>query len=55
MTDALEDHEGAVSTGGRTVTNLRFADDIHDLAAEEEELAKLVERLDKASTATAYR
>ena len=26
MTDALEDHIGTVSTGGRTVTNLRFAD-----------------------------
>ena len=30
---------------------LRFADDIDGLAGEEEELAKLVERLDKASTA----
>ena len=37
--------------GGRTITNLRFADDIDGLAAEEEELANLVERLDKASTA----
>ena len=37
--------------GGRTITNLRFADDIDGLAGEEEELAKLVERLDKASTA----
>ena len=51
MTDALEDHEGTVSTGGRTVTNLRFADDIDGLAGEEEELAKLVEHLDKASAA----
>ena len=42
MTDALEDHE---------VTNLRFAVDISGLAGEEEELAKLVERLNKASTA----
>ena len=24
MTDALEDHEGTVSIGGRTITNLRF-------------------------------
>ena len=24
MTDALEDHEGTVSTGGRTTTNLRL-------------------------------
>ena len=48
MTDALEDHEGTVSIRGRT---LRFADDIDGLAGEEEELAKLAERLDKASTA----
>ena len=51
MTDALEDHEGTVSIGSRTITNPRFADDIDGLAGEEEELAKLVERLDKASTA----
>ncbi|WP_419614994.1 RNA-directed DNA polymerase, partial [Thiolapillus sp.] len=51
MTDALEDHEGTVSIGGRTITNLRFADDIDGLAGDEEELANLVERLDKASTA----
>ena len=51
MTDALEDHEGTVSIGGRTITNLRFADDIDGLAGEEQELANLVERLDKASTA----
>ena len=30
------------------ITNLRFADDIDGLAGEEEELAKFVERLDKA-------
>ena len=51
MTDTFEDHKGTVSIGGRTITNLRFADDIDGLAGEEEELAKLVERLDKASTA----
>ena len=51
VTDALEDHEGTVSIGGRAITNLRFADDINGLAREEEELAKLVARLDKASTA----
>ena len=51
MTDALEDHEGTVSIGGRTITNFRFADDIDGLAGEEEELANLVERLDKTSTA----
>ena len=53
MTDALEDHEGTVSTGGRAIANLRFADDIDDLAGEVEELAKLVERLDAASQPTA--
>ena len=51
MTDALEDHEGTVSIGGKTIINLRFPDDIDGLTGEEEDLAKLVERLDKASTA----
>ena len=51
MTDALEDHEGTLNIGGRTITNLRFADDIDGLAGEQEELANLVQRLDKASTA----
>ena len=50
-TDALEDHEGTVSFGGRRITNLRFADDIDGLAGEEAELANLVARPDKASTA----
>ena len=49
MIDALEDHEGTVSIGGRTITNLRFVDDIDCLSGEE--VAKLVESLDKASTA----
>ena len=39
MTDALEDHKGTVSIGGRTITNLRFAGDIDGLAGEEEEQA----------------
>ena len=51
MTDAFEDHEGTVSAAGRTITNLHFANDISGLAGEEEELAKLVEHLNKASTA----
>ena len=51
MTDALENDDGIISIGGRTITNLRFADDIDGLAGEEEELSNLVERLDKASTA----
>ena len=51
MTDASKNHEGTVSIRGRTITNLRFANDIDGLAGEEEELASLVERLDKISTA----
>ena len=51
MTSALKDHKGAVSIRGRTITNLRFADDIDCLAEEEEELAKLGEYLLKASPA----
>ena len=51
MTDTLEDHEGTVSTGGRTITNLHSAEDIDGSAGEEEELAKLVEHLGKVSTA----
>ena len=51
MTNALEDHDGTVSIGGRATTNLRFADDIDGLAGDKEELAKLAECLDKASTA----
>ena len=50
MTDALEDHEGTVSIGCRTITILLFANDIGGLAGQKGELAKLVERLDKAST-----
>ena len=50
MTDALEDHCGTVSIGGRTITNLRFADDIDGLAGDEEELANLVNRLDETSS-----
>ena len=51
MTDALEYHECTVSIGGRTITSLRFADDIDGLTREEEDLAKLVQRLDKAFAA----
>ena len=51
MTDAIEDHGGTVSIGGRKITNLHFADDIDGWIGEEEELANLLERLDKASTA----
>ena len=45
----LEDHEGTVSVGGRAITNFRLDGNIDGLAGEQEELAKLIERLDKAS------
>ena len=48
--DTLEEHDGKVSIGGRTITNLRFADDIDALAEEEKELEALVESLDKPCT-----
>ena len=51
MADALEDHEGTVSIGGRTITNLRFADDFDGLAGQEQELVKLGNHLEEASTA----
>ena len=51
MADALEHHQGTVSIGGRTITNLRFADDIDGLAGSEQELSNLVECLDKSAAA----
>ena len=45
----LENHEGTVSTGGRTI--ISFDDDIDGSAGEEEERTKLVERLDNIFTA----
>ncbi|MEW8548309.1 MAG: hypothetical protein AB2693_32800 [Candidatus Thiodiazotropha sp.] len=50
MSDALEEHEGNVRIGGRIITNLRFADEIHALDEEERELEDLVESLDKTCT-----
>ena len=50
MSDALEEHDGKVSTGGRNITSLRFVDDIDALAEEEQELEALVESLDKTCT-----
>ena len=47
MSDALEEHDGKVSIGGRNITNLRFANDIDALAEEEQELEALVESLEE--------
>ena len=51
MADALEDHEGTVSIGGRTITKLCFADEIYGLSEQEQELVSLVKHLDEASSA----
>ena len=47
MFDALEEHNGKVSIGGRNITNLQTADDIDALNEDEQELEALVESLDK--------
>ena len=49
VTDALEEQQGTISIGGKTISNFRFADDIDGLAGKEEALASLVDRLDKTS------
>ena len=46
----LEGHIGTISIGGRTIINLRFADDINAIAGDEQELANVVKRLDKTSS-----
>ena len=43
MREALDDHEGSVSIGGRLITNFRFADDFVVNAEEEEEAAVLIQ------------
>ena len=51
MSDVLEEHEWTVSIAGRTITNLRFADDIDGLEGSEQKLAQLVEHIDQTSKA----
>ena len=46
MPDALEELDEKASIGGRTITNLRFTDDIASVE-EEQELEALAENLDK--------
>ena len=50
MCEALDDHEGSVSIGGRLITIFRFADDIVINAEDEEEAGILVDRLDTTTT-----
>ena len=50
MCEALDEHEGSVSIGGRPISNFLFADDIVVNAEEEEEAGVLIDRLDKTTT-----
>ena len=50
MCEALDDHEGSVSIGGRLITNFHFTDDIVVNAEEEEEVGVLVDRVDTTTT-----
>ena len=51
MTEAMENHIGSVSVGGRNINDLRFADDIDGLAGEEDEFRNLVKCFDEKSRA----
>ena len=48
--EALDDHEGSASIGGRFITNFHFADDVVVNAEEEEEAGVLVSRLHTTTT-----
>ena len=47
MSDALEEHDGKISIGGRNITSLGFTGDIDTVAEEEQELETLVKSLNK--------
>ena len=49
MTHALENFNGTISIRGRTIINLRFADDIDGITGEEDKLTELVHNLDTAA------
>ena len=55
MSDTLEEHDGKVSIGGRTITNLRFANDSDALAEEEEELKALIKSLKRPAHVVKWR
>ena len=50
MCEALDDHEGIVSIGGRLITNFCFPEDIVVNAEEEEVAGVQIDRLDKTTT-----
>ena len=47
MTETLHNFSSTISLGGRTISNLRFADDIDLLAGSNEELQEITDRLVK--------
>ena len=49
MREALKDFVGSVKVGGRTITNLRFADDVVLIAGNMNELQDLVNKVNVAS------
>ena len=50
MSKALEEHRGTVSIRGKTITNLRLADNIDGLAGFSQELKDLVHLFSQAFT-----
>jgi len=54
MRETLDGFQDGLQTGGRMITNLRYADDINLLATSEAELQELVDCLDRVSHNTAY-
>ena len=49
MNEALLDYEGTISIGVRTITNVRFSDDIVGLSGSESELSKMIHKIDATS------
>ena len=49
MNEAILDHKGTVSIGGRVITNLRFTDYIDGLAGSDHELVNLMTTIDSTS------
>ena len=49
MRETLHGNTGGLRIGGRTVTNLRYADDIVLIATSQSDLQELVDRLNRAS------
>ena len=51
MTDAVDDHAGTISIGGRVITNQQFAGDIGGLDGNEETLNELIKHPSRTAKA----